>query len=305
MSLNERIHESLTEVYLMSDKAILDVVNFIRSEASVLYKVSECLAMLDMIQSFSHLCSLHQLGTIIHIRLLVRPEFTDTLAIKKGRHPIRSLCIDSFVPNDTYASMEANLVLITGPNMSGKSTYLGQICLLSVMAQTGMFVPAEYASFRLCDRIFTRIGSDDNLDANASNFMVEMQQMSLILNNLTKHSLVIIDELGRGTSSSDGLSISFSICSYLLKRNCFVFFATHFTKLYKYFAKTLNVINLHLNVCMENHIGKPLISYLYTISDGVCKVENYGIQAAQMAGLDTTITIRAMEISKIVIFGID
>jgi DNA mismatch repair protein MSH4 len=94
--------------------------------------------------------------------------------------------------------MEANLVLITGPNMSGKSTYLEQICLLSIMAQAGMFVPAEYASFRLCDRIFTRMGSDDNLYANASNFMVEMQQMSLILNNITNNSLVIIDELGRG-----------------------------------------------------------------------------------------------------------
>jgi DNA mismatch repair protein MSH4 len=222
------------------------------------------------------------------------------LAIKKGRHPIRSISIDSFVPNDTYASMEANLVFITGPNMSGKSTYLGQICLLSVMAQTGMFVPAEYASFRLCDRIFTRIGSDDNLDANASNFMVEMQQMSLILNNLTENSLVIIDELGRGTSASDGLSISFAICNYLLNRNSFIFFATHFTKLYKYFANNLNVINLQLNVCMENTVGNPHINYLYTVSDGVCKVENYGIQAAQMAGLDTCITLRALEISKLV-----
>ena len=154
----------------------------------------------------------------LHLSLKkVRPEFTDTLAIKAGRHPIRSCLQDNFVPNDTYSSLDASMSICSGPNMSGKSTYLGQIALLQIMAQMGSFVPADYASFRLCDRLLSRMGSDDSLQSNASSFMLEMREMAFIFQNLSDSSLIIMDELGRGTSTTDGLAITIAICEALVK----------------------------------------------------------------------------------------
>ena len=130
---------------------------------------------------------------------------------------------DGFVPNDIYASLEASLILCTGPNMSGKSTYLGQIALLCIMAHMGSFVPAQYASFRLTDALFTRMGSDDSLESNASSFMLEMREMTHIFQNLTDLSVVIMDELARGTAVSDGLAVSIAICEALVRTKvCFI-----------------------------------------------------------------------------------
>ncbi|CAG8516129.1 2820_t:CDS:10, partial [Racocetra persica] len=189
MKKNTKINDSLTEVYLMSDKTIEDLILEIRGSIAVFYKASESIAMLDMLTSFAHQCTVSN---------YVRPEFTDTLAIKDGRHPMREfLYTDHFVPNDTYASDATNFQLITGPNMSGKSTYLRQIALMNIMSQLGSFVPAEYASFRLVDQLFTRICNDNNIETNASTFIVEMRETAYILQNITDNSLVIIDELGR------------------------------------------------------------------------------------------------------------
>ena len=147
----------------------------------------------------------------------VRPEFSDTLAIKSGRHPIRTFLSPPLIPNDVYASLESSLVLITGPNQSGKSTYLSQICLLTLLSHVGCFVPAEYASVRITTRLCTLLGSDDLLGANASTFMNEMRAMASILGSIDEHTLVVLDELGRGTSVSDGLAITLAICEALLK----------------------------------------------------------------------------------------
>ncbi|KAI8815605.1 muts domain V-domain-containing protein [Fimicolochytrium jonesii] len=250
LSHNDRIQESLTEVYLMSDRIIAELIDDIRGKAGILFRASESLALLDMLLSFAHSCTISD---------CVRPEFTDTLAIKNGRHPVKeSLGIVPFVPNDIFASEAANLQIITGPNMSGKSTYLRQIALLTVISQLGAFVPAEYASVRLTDKLFSRIGSDDSLEANCSTFMLEMRETAFILQNVASRSLIIIDELGRGTSTNDGLGITFAVCEELAKTQAFTFVATHFQELAAVMEVYPNVVNLHLHVEVS-----PFVSWIY------------------------------------------
>ncbi|RKO86224.1 muts domain V-domain-containing protein, partial [Blyttiomyces helicus] len=240
LSYNDRIAESLTEVYLMSDKTIADLIGEIRQKIAILYKMSESIAMLDMAVSFAHHCTISK---------CVRPEFTDTLAISNGRHPIReAIGADPFVPNDIYAAGGANVHLVTGPNMSGKSTYLRQVALLTIMAQLGTLVPADYASVRLVDKLFSRVGDDSSVETNASSFTMEMRETAFILKNVTNESLIIIDELGRGTSTSDGLGITFAVCEELVRTKAFVFLATHFQELPIALKVYPNVMNLHLEV---------------------------------------------------------
>ncbi|CAG8587408.1 1179_t:CDS:10 [Diversispora eburnea] len=275
LELNTKINDSLTEVYLMSDKTIEDLISEIRCNIGVLYKVSEAISMLDMLTSFAHQCTISN---------YVRPEFTDTLAIKNGRHPMREcLYNDPFIPNDTYANNATNFQLITGPNMSGKSTYLRQIVLISIMSQIGSFVPAEYASFRMTNQIFTRICNDDNIETNSSTFIVEMRETSYILQNITNNSLVIIDELGRGTSTHDGLGITYAVCEELLK-----------TKLTRYLTVYPNVVNLHLEVEIEN---QSAMKYLYRVKDGSNDDEHYGLRVGKMIGLPNDIIEIASKIS--------
>ncbi|CAG8761797.1 23608_t:CDS:10, partial [Gigaspora rosea] len=289
MKKNTKINDSLTEVYLMSDKTIEDLILEIRGSIAVLYKASESIAMLDMLTSFAHQCTVSN---------YVRPEFTDTLAIKDGRHPMREfLYTDHFVPNDTYASDATNFQLITGPNMSGKSTYLRQIALMSVMSQIGSFVPAEYASFRLVDQLFTRICNDDNIESNASTFIVEMRETAYILQNITDNSLVIIDELGRGTSTHDGLGITYAICEELLKTKAFIFFATHFHELTRSLTVYPNVVNLHLEVELGEENRRAAMKYLYKVKDGRNDDEHYGLKFGQMVGLHDDIIQKATEVS--------
>ncbi|PKY43262.1 hypothetical protein RhiirA4_457218 [Rhizophagus irregularis] len=292
MKKNTKISDSLTEVYLMSDKTIEDLISEIRNDISVLYKASESIAMLDMLTSFAHQCTVSN---------YVRPEFTDTLAIKAGRNPMReSLYVDTFVPNDTYASSATNFQLITGPNMSGKSTYLRQIALMSIMSQIGSYVPAEYASFRIVDQLFTRICNDDNIESNASTFVVEMRETAYILQNVTDDSLVIIDELGRGTSTHDGLGITYAICEELLKTKAFIFFATHFHELTRSLTVYPNVVNLHLEVEIEEEDSRVAMKYLYRVKDGRNDEEHYGLKFGQIIGLPENVIRKATELKELI-----
>ncbi|KAI8145098.1 muts protein 4 [Fennellomyces sp. T-0311] len=237
---NSRMDESLTEVYLMSDKTVTDLLQVFRADISVLYKVSEAIAMLDMLLSFGHSCSLSE---------YVRPEFTSTLAIEKGRHPIMErIQKEPVIANDTYTSLSSSFQLITGPNMSGKSTYIKQIALLTIMAQAGSFVPANYASFRLCDQILSRLGNDIYVEVNTSSFMGEMREAAYIIQNVTDSSLVIIDELGKGTAPYDALGIAASISEYLIKSKAYCFFTTHLHQLTGVLNAYPNVVNLQLQV---------------------------------------------------------
>ncbi|KAI7858222.1 muts domain V-domain-containing protein, partial [Circinella umbellata] len=228
---NSRLNESLAEVYLMSDKTVTNLLEVFREDISILYKVSEAIAMLDMLLSFGHCCSVSE------------------YAIESGRHPIMErIQQEPVIPNNTYMSLSSSFQLITGCNMSGKSTYIKQIALLTIMAQAGSFTPASYASFRLCDQILSRLGNDVYVQVNSSSFMSEMRETAYIIQNVTSSSLVIIDELGKGTAPYDALGLAASISEYLIKSKAYCFFTTHLHPLTQVLSIYPNVVNLQLQV---------------------------------------------------------
>jgi DNA mismatch repair protein MutS len=200
---------------------------------------------------------------------------------------------EKFVPNDTSLDGEAmRLAIVTGPNMAGKSTYIRQVALIVLMAQTGSFVPAESAEVGLVDRIFTRVGANDDIGRGQSTFMVEMNETSNIVNNATERSLVILDEIGRGTSTFDGLSIAWSVAEFLHdKIKARTLFATHYHELTKLAAEREGVCNFNVAVREWN----DQIIFLRKIVPGGAD-KSYGIQVARLAGLPKEILDRAKEI---------
>jgi len=229
----------------------------------------------------------------------VRPKLTadNEIVISQGRHPVveRSLVDGSFVPNDTYLSNDdAQLVVLTGPNMSGKSTYLRQVALIVLLAQIGSFVPANSATIGLVDRIFTRIGAREDLPAGQSTFMVEMVETANILNNATPRSLIILDEIGRGTSTYDGLSIARAVAEYIHsypRLGAKTLFATHYHELVELASFLPRVKNF--NVAVSEEGGE--VTFLYKIVPGGVD-KSYGIHVAKLAGLPKSVVHRAQEV---------
>ena len=226
----------------------------------------------------------------------VRPEMTAerVIEIREGRHPVveKTLPTGQFVPNDIRLDDEENIILIiTGPNMAGKSTILRQTALITLMAHMGSFVPAEYARIGLCDRIFTRVGASDQLSRGRSTFMVEMTECAHILHQATKQSLVVLDEIGRGTSTFDGLSIAWAVAEYLVKRRVRTLFATHYHELTELARENAGVKNY--NVAVKE--WEDSIVFLYRLLPGPVN-ESYGIQVAALAGLPKEVVKRAKEI---------
>jgi len=229
----------------------------------------------------------------------VRPELNDgnIIDIKQGRHPVveRSFTDGSFVPNDIYLSNdETQLIVLTGPNMSGKSTYLRQVALIVLLAQTGSFVPAQAAKIGIVDRIFTRIGARDDLAAGQSTFMVEMVETANILNNATSRSLLILDEIGRGTSTYDGLSIARAVAEYIHNHKGLgarTVFATHYHEMVALAGYLPRVKNF--NVAVIEEAGKVI--FLHKIVPGGVD-KSYGIHVAQLAGLPKPVLHRAREV---------
>jgi len=229
----------------------------------------------------------------------VRPELTtdNEIAIRQGRHPVveRSLVDSSFVPNDVYLSNDdAQLIVLTGPNMSGKSTYLRQVALIVLLAQIGSFVPADSATIGLVDRIFTRIGAREDIAAGQSTFMVEMVETANILNNATPRSLIILDEIGRGTSTYDGLSIARAVAEYIHSHprlGAKTVFATHYHEMVELASFLPRVKNF--NVAVTEDGGK--VTFLYRIVPGGVD-KSYGIHVAQLAGLPKSVVHRAQEV---------
>ncbi|KAG8905973.1 MutS protein msh4 [Tulasnella sp. 403] len=197
-------------------------------------------ALLDMLWSFAHVAILYS---------YTRPEFTGTLAVKGGRHPVveKALSIGAFVPNDTYICDASTFQIIHGPNMSGKSTYLRQVGVMTVMAMCGSFVPAEYASFRVHDALLSRLSNDDDPEKSLSTFATEMAASAMILSLATDRSLILIDELGRGTSPIEGVGIAHAIAEELIDRKIlplqsFVLFSTHYADLSTTLSKYPSVV---------------------------------------------------------------
>ncbi|KAI1911266.1 MutS protein msh4 [Ophidiomyces ophidiicola] len=288
VKLNQKISDSHNEVLQMSDRSIQELIEDVRTEISVLFRISEGIAMLDILAAFAQLAA---------VRDYVRPELTDTLAIKAGRHPIQEkIHSNKFVPNDAYATQQSRFQIITGCNMSGKSTYIRSLALMAVMAQIGCFVPANYASFPITNQLFARISADDNVETNVSTFSAEMREMAFILRNIGPKSMVIVDELGRGTSTVDGLSIAIAISEALVDSHALVWFATHFHDLARVMAQRNGVVNLHLAVDMSDPMTK--ITMLYRIADGHVEDKHYGIAFARLLSLPGDLLETAEAVSK-------
>lgn len=235
------------------------------------------------------LATIDTLNTFAKISLensYVRPKIREDniIKIKDGRHPVieRNLKENEFIPNDTDIGEDDNLIqIITGPNMAGKSTYMRQMAIIIILAQMGCFVPATFAEISICDQVFTRIGASDNISKGESTFMLEMNEVSNILKNATEHSFVILDEVGRGTSSDDGLSIAMAIVEYLSKnKRVKTVFATHFHELTVLENELANVKNLRIEILEENNN----LVFLRKISEGKSD-RSYGIEVAKLSGL--------------------
>ena len=255
-------------------------------------KTASIISILDVLSSFA---------TVAVNNKYVKPEITQdgVIDIKNGRHAVveKALKNEQFIPNDSYLNNDADrFLIITGPNMAGKSTYMRQVALITYMAQLGCFVPADSAKISIVDRIFTRIGASDDLAMGQSTFMVEMQELSNILENATKNSLVILDEIGRGTSTYDGLAIAWATVEYIAdkeKVGAKTLFATHYHELIELESKIEGVKNYSVEVKEK---GDDVI-FLRKITPGGAD-ESYGIYVAKLAGIKRSVISRAKEILK-------
>jgi len=255
-----------------------------RIESKRLANIAGKVAAIDVLQCFA---------TVARKRNWNRPKMVDdsTISIKQSRHPVLEQN-HGFVANDITMDKKNRFLLITGPNMGGKSTYLRTAALLSILAQSGSYVPAESAKLGLVDRIFTRVGASDDLKRGRSTFMMEMIEVAHILRKATSDSLVLLDEIGRGTSTFDGLSIAWSVTEDICNRiQCRTLFATHYHQLVGLEGDIEILKNIHVQV---SHVGGKL-KFLHTIADGPCD-ESYGIQVAALAGLPRSVVERATDL---------
>ncbi len=244
-------------------------------------RVAAALAELDLLAAFAE-----------RARALdwAAPEFSEApgIEIEQGRHPVVEAQVEQFIANDCVLNADRKLLLITGPNMGGKSTFMRQTALIALLAYVGSYVPAKRARFGPIDRIFTRIGAADDLAGGRSTFMVEMTEAAAILNDATPQSLVLMDEIGRGTSTFDGLALAWAIARHLLSSNgCQTLFATHYFELTQLPAEFAQAANVHLSAVEHGH-G---IVFLHAVSEGPAN-QSYGLQVAQLAGVPNPV-IRA------------
>lgn len=288
--MEEKILGAEEKLINLEYNLFLDIKNTVFNEISKLKKSARIIGNLDSIST---------LAVIALENDYVRPNINEEgiIKISEGRHPVveKVIGIGEFVSNDTILNNnEDRLLLITGPNMAGKSTYMRQVALITLMAQMGSFIPAKHADISICDKIFTRIGASDDLAGGKSTFMVEMWEVSNILNNATHKSLVLLDEVGRGTSTYDGLSIAWSVIEYISKNNnlkCNTLFATHYHELTKLEGKIPGVKNYSVAV---KEIEDNIV-FLRKIVEGGAD-QSYGIEVAKLAGLPKEVIDRAKEI---------
>ncbi len=252
--------------------------------ANELAIIAEKISTLDVVCCFAH---------IAQSRNWCKPEISNEykISIKGARHPV----LDNqggYVPNDVVFDSKRNFTLITGPNMGGKSTYMRQVALITILAQTGSYVPATKAKIGLVDRIFTRIGASDDIRKGRSTFMVEMIEVAHILRRATKSSLVLLDEIGRGTSTFDGLSIAWAVTEEICNKiECRTLFATHYHQLIGLESQLEGLHNMHMQVS-DSSEG---LRFLYTIGEGPCD-ESYGIHVGVLAGLPKSVIERSREL---------
>ncbi|KAJ5676055.1 hypothetical protein N7462_008952 [Penicillium macrosclerotiorum] len=288
VKLNQKITDAHNEVISMSDQTVQELLRDVCVDIASLFRISEAIGMLDLLASFAQLATCHD---------YIRPELTATLTIKAGRHPLRErIHSKKFIPNDVCATPQTRFQIITGCNMSGKSTYIRSIALMVVMAQVGCFVPAQFASFPIVHQLFARIATSDDLDANVSTFAAEMREIAFILRHIQPRSMVLVDELGRGTSTTDGLAIAVAVAEALIASNALVWFATHFHDLAQILSERSGVINLHLAANIAPDVNK--MTMLYQITNGPMPDHKYGLQLAKLVDLPPGVVSVAKTVSE-------
>lgn len=259
-----------------------DLLERLQPEIASLQRLAQAVAELDV------LCALADRALAYGY---VAPEFTDAprIEITGGRHPVVERQVDHFIPNDLVLSPARQMLLITGPNMGGKSTYMRQTALIVLLAHIGSFVPAQRALIGPVDRIFTRIGAADDLASGRSTFMVEMTETANILNNATKESLVLLDEIGRGTSTFDGLALAHAVARHLAgKVGCYTLFATHYFELTRLAQEFPQIANVHLSAVKH----RDRIVFLHAVEEGPAS-QSYGLEVAQLAGVPASVIQQA------------
>lgn len=261
---------ALAREKLLYDALLENLAHYVPS----LQQTARALAELDALAAFAD-CALRY--------NYVRPSFVAQpgVSIRRGRHPVVERQVETFIGNDCELAPTRRMLMITGPNMGGKSTFMRQVALIALMAHVGAFVPADAANIGPLDAIFTRIGASDDLASGRSTFMVEMTEAAMILNGATPNSLVLMDEIGRGTSTFDGLALAFSIARHLLERNrCLTLFATHYFELTRLNVDYPECANVHLDAVEHGH----RIVFLHALEEGPAS-QSYGIEVAALAGV--------------------
>lgn len=289
-NLEEELLTSKEKAYKLELEIFNKIKNVLAEHIVEIQKSSKAVAFLDC---------LYSLATVAKKNSYVKPVISDRgtkLSILGGRHPVvEKVSSSQFIPNDTnMCSSSDRMMIITGPNMAGKSTYMRQVALITIMAHIGSFVPAKSAEIPITDKIFTRVGASDNLILDQSTFMVEMNEVATILNKATKDSLIILDEVGRGTSTYDGLSIAWAVVEYVtsvIKAN--TLFATHYHELSELEGKLEGVKNYKILVKEYN----GTVIFLRKIQEGSAN-KSFGIEVASLAGVPKEVTTRAKSILK-------
>lgn len=279
LNAEEKINEIEYNLFLEIKEIIRNNIFELRNTASILSEIDAILSLAVCSEEYN----------------FVRPTINEehTIEIIDGRHPVVEIVNKTeYVPNDCILNKDTNILLITGPNMSGKSTYMRQLAIISIMAQMGSFVPAKSANLPIFDKIFTRIGASDDLVSGESTFMVEMKEAKNAITDATKNSLILFDELGRGTATYDGISIAQAILEYISKNiKATTLFSTHYHELTKLEAKFKNIKNIHVSA-VEN--GDE-ITFLHKIQDGAVD-KSYGIHVAKLSNMPDELLKRANEI---------
>ncbi len=289
-NLEEEILTSSEKAKQIENEIFAKIKGVLKENITKIINSSKCIAVLDTLIS---------LAIVAKKYYFTRPiikDFGTTLNIQGGRHPVvENLINEQFVPNDTILDLEDNRMnIITGPNMAGKSTYMRQVAIISILGHIGSFVPCDKAEIPLIDKIFTRVGASDSLISEQSTFMVEMSEVANILNKATKNSLIILDEVGRGTSTYDGLSIAWAVVEYIAKKiRAKTLFATHYHELSELEGKVEGVKNYKVTVKEFN--GK--IIFLRKIVEGSAN-KSFGIEVASLAGVPNQVTEYAKQVLK-------
>ncbi len=282
----EKVLSAQERIEKIEYQLFTELRRFITENAGRIVRSAEIVATVDVLLS---------LAKVAQERGYVKPEITDSYSveIKGGKHPVLEKFLeDEFIPNDTRLNRNERVLIITGPNMGGKSVFLRQTALITLMAQMGSFVPAESARVGVVDRIFTRVGAADNLSRGLSTFMMEMVETANILKNATEKSLVILDEIGRGTSTYDGMSIARAVVEFLAEKvGAKTLFATHYHELTELEGQVEGVKNYHVEV--KEVDGKVL--FTHRLLPGASE-KSYGIHVAELAGLPKEVVERAREI---------